>query len=482
MMPTKGSKHWSARMVLRRAIEVVRNEGIAALWFKVLGETVYRRAIVIERRLEEPIDDVAARVPVVLGLLDEKQIEEYVRLRPEADPREVLRRLREGQLCHTASHDGRLVYVSWASMRRAWIEYLEREIELAPEEVYSYEVFAAPEFRGTGIMAATGVFRLRYFRDRGYRRIIAVVMPENKRAFRAFVKLGYRSCGTMGYVRIGPWRREFSRTHTRHTGDDPNWGGSLTQVQREGHYLDPFLARLKKEAHAQLIERWGGVPRQGLTLKTDLFEEATGVDAFLQGRSNADRVVGMDVSPTVVLCAKEREPLARQLAADVRDLPFAASSFALVISPSTLDHFADGADLARSLGELARVLTPGGRLIITLDNPQNVLDPLLRLANRLGWLPFYVGQTLTIRELCHALESIGLTVSDTTAILHNPRLAAVALKMLANRIGWRPLTGWVERALVAAQRLGDTRLRYWTGSFIAALAVRPEEGHGKLAD
>ena len=59
--------------------------------------------------------------------------------------------------------------------------------------------------------------------------------------------------------------------------------------------------------------------------------------------------------------------------ADVRSLPFAEASFGVVFSGSTLDHFESAADIQRSLGELYRVLRPGGTLILTLDNPANPL-------------------------------------------------------------------------------------------------------------
>jgi ubiquinone/menaquinone biosynthesis C-methylase UbiE len=45
-------------------------------------------------------------------------------------------------------------------------------------------------------------------------------------------------------------------------------------------------------------------------------------------------------------------------------LLFAGNAFALIVSPSTLDYFPD----PRSLREPARVLEPGGRFIILLDN------------------------------------------------------------------------------------------------------------------
>jgi SAM-dependent methyltransferase len=158
--------------------------------------------------------------------------------------------------------------------------------------------------------------------------------------------------------------------------------------------------------------------------------------------------------------------------ADVRKLPFADGAFALVVSTSTLDHFADPEDLGRSLRELARILEPGGRLVITLDNRQNIFDPLLRLAARAGATPYTLGRSYSASRLRSELEGAGFTVRETTAILHNPRLVAVAAVMIARRLGWGPLTRLVQRSLLAAQRLQTSRFRYYTGSFVAAHAVR----------
>ncbi|MGH9420265.1 MAG: class I SAM-dependent methyltransferase, partial [Thermoanaerobaculia bacterium] len=174
------------------------------------------------------------------------------------------------------------------------------------------------------------------------------------------------------------------------------WDRSFCDLDTRGHYLDSFFADLKRTAYLALINRWGGVPLHGRVLKTDLFEEAMGPDAFLLelGKSPG-LLIGMDVSSEGVDRAKchDAQKRARYVLSDARSLPFKDGSLDLIVSPSTLDHFADAGDLGKSLREIRRVLSPNGRLIITLDNRQNISDPLLRLANRLGMVPFFLGRS-----------------------------------------------------------------------------------------
>jgi SAM-dependent methyltransferase/ribosomal protein S18 acetylase RimI-like enzyme len=474
---------WTLLRVRRRAAEVIREEGIASLWFKVLGEILYRRAVLLERPLDEPILPVSSRVPVDIGLLSETQIDDYCSFRPEADPAQVRQRLEEGQRCFVARHEGRIVHACWTTDRQVRIDYLDREIQLAPDEVYAYDSFTSPGYRGQSIAAARSAWMAQHFKDAGYRRLMAIIMPENRAAFRPPEKVGYRPIALMGYVKLGPWRRDFCRLRQGAVppGGPPSrhgsayWDRVAGEMSTRSHYMDPFLGEMKRQAHLGLIRRWGGVPAAGWVLKTDLFEEAMGPDAILDDLSPGNgAIVGIDISPAIAGQALRRDSSrqATYVAADVRCLPFVGGSFSLIVSPSTLDHFADPSDLGRSLRELRRVLEPAGQLIVTLDNRQNILDFLFRLVARWGWVRYYVGRSYPVAALREELETAGLRVQDTTAILHNPRLMAVAAVTLANALGWRPFTALVHRALTAAQRLEKTRWRYRTGSFVAARATR----------
>ena len=92
------------------------------------------------------------------------------------------------------------------------------------------------------------------------------------------------------------------------------------------------------------------MPATGRVLKTDLFEEALGPDAFLTDLSRGGVVVGMDVSAVLAGRAQGQDTgrLSHYVVADTRRLPFAGNTFALIVSPSMLDHFSDPRDLGCS--------------------------------------------------------------------------------------------------------------------------------------
>jgi SAM-dependent methyltransferase len=253
------------------------------------------------------------------------------------------------------------------------------------------------------------------------------------------------------------------------------WDDAARCLGAKTHYPDPFLGELKCRVYGELLARWKGILPAGRVLKTDLFEEATGPHGLLnEVASHGAFMVGMDISLVSVRKAQIRDVgrQSRYVVADVRHPPFFDGAFSLVFSPSTLDHFSDPKDLGRSLQNLAKILEHRGHLIVTLDNRQNIFDPLLRIAIRLGLTPFFIGKSYSVRQLRSELEAAGMKVEDTTAILHNPRLLAVAAVWLTHQLRWRWLISRVRSALRSAQALEGTRLRYLTGSFVAANAVR----------
>lgn len=234
-----------------------------------------------------------------------------------------------------------------------------------------------------------------------------------------------------------------------------------------------------------LLARWGG---EGIEsdrpdlLKTDLFDEVAsqGIVPWLLGCGAT--VCGIDVAPAIVAAAAARNPGLQAVVADARSLPFPDGSFDTVFSGSTLDHFDSVDDIRVALVELRRVLRPGGRLILTMDNPANPLigvrnGPLLPVLRRVGIVPYQVGATLGPRALAAAVRDAGFEIVEATAVMHCPRALAVPLAGLVDRLPEACRRGFM-RCLAACERLESLPTRWLTGHYVAihAVAREPEAG------
>ena len=186
---------WTLRSICERAWDVLRAEGLTSLWFKMLGETLYRRLILFQLSLSHYEAVLPPGLPVTLGLLSEDDVDEFADYRPDRDAQEVRQRLESGQWCFLARHEGSIVHAGWAVAHRARVEYLSCTIDLSPNEIYVYESHTVSEYRGRGLAPAQRSFAAHFFRDLGYRRMLAAVMPENRPAFRPMEKARKKKTG-----------------------------------------------------------------------------------------------------------------------------------------------------------------------------------------------------------------------------------------------------------------------------------------------
>jgi len=265
------------------------------------------------------------------------------------------------------------------------------------------------------------------------------------------------------------------------TGQQDYWDsvGSDWQRRQPHRLWREFTDRQQIRLLTRWTSGWIGGGIQPDLLKTDLFDEVANQGIVPWLLASGANVTGIDVAPAIVAEAEARNPGMEAVVADVRSLPFAEASFDVVFSGSTLDHFESAADIQRSLGELRRVLRPGGTLILTLDNPANPLvwlrnGPLLRLLRRIGIVPYEVGATLGPRSLERAVQAAGFDVVEMTAVMHCPRAIAVALAGTLELLSRSWQEGFL-RHLQAWERLERWATRWLTGHYVAVHAVAPRE-------
>lgn len=111
----------------------------------------------------------------------------------------------------------------------------------------------------------------------------------------------------------------------------------------------------------------GGTPAVELA---DLCEHFTAVDFSSRGLEEADKAL----VKTGVAFDVQR--------ADICDLPFAAASFDAVYSAHVLYHIPSATAQAAAIGEMIRVVRPGGVIVLVVANPRPLASPA-RLLRRL---------------------------------------------------------------------------------------------------
>jgi ubiquinone/menaquinone biosynthesis C-methylase UbiE len=124
--------------------------------------------------------------------------------------------------------------------------------------------------------------------------------------------------------------------------------------------------------------------------------------------------------------ALEQAPLAKVVQAPVEALPFEDASFDAVVSTLVLCGVDDQ---AHALGEVRRVLRPGGRLLF-IEHVRSDDDPkLARFQDRINWLNHFLVDCDCNRRTLTAIEVQGFTVSrvERTELPKAPKFTRPAI-------------------------------------------------------
>jgi len=197
---------WTLRSIMRRVVEILREDGPRVLFWKVLGETVFRRVRCFERSLCDPIPPASPIPGVTVEEVPPDRWREFQHALPGTSLEEIEGRLGRGDRCFIACLQGRVVHLRWVAVEKAWCEELGAEIPLARKAVYPHKSFTVPEMRRLGLATEVSKFCLHSLRQAGFQRMIAVVDAENQAGLRAVEKAGYHPTGWLAVLRLGPWR------------------------------------------------------------------------------------------------------------------------------------------------------------------------------------------------------------------------------------------------------------------------------------
>jgi hypothetical protein len=177
------------------------------LWMKIFT-TFYRRVTVSVAALDVSPPLASSNMAIKVELLRPEMIDAYVRFRP-SQSREASQRFALGHMVGVAWYDDRIVSAAWMATGRIHIPYLNCDIVLPSDVIYTYDAYTLSEYRGNHIARARSAQLGLEFLRRGFRRSVSIVAVENRSALRSALKAGYRVVGTHSFLRLGPLQRRW---------------------------------------------------------------------------------------------------------------------------------------------------------------------------------------------------------------------------------------------------------------------------------
>lgn len=167
-------------------------------------------------------------------------------------------------------------------------------------------------------------------------------------------------------------------------------------------------------------------------------------------------VTGVDADPRMLAAAQERARLARApvnlIGADAQALPFKTGTFDVIVAITVLCFAPDAEQL---LGEMARVLRPGGRMIIGELGRYSAWAAKRRISARFGSSTWRSAVFRSAGELKHLVGRAKLDVIAVRGAIFYPPCGACA-RWLA------PIDAWLgRRTLIGA-------------AFLAVSAIKPD--------
>jgi len=206
-------------MVVNAASERLMSSGVEADhsgakwrgWVTLLAiralTTFYRRMILMVRPLDATLPVISSQLPVTFEMVSERDLPAYERFRPEQGVTSIRGCLARGDRCFAAYYEGRIVHAVQVATGDVYVPYLRRRLILQPGDVYSYDSFTLPGYRGYRLAPARAVYVMHYYQQEGYQRMVCLIARENTAGRHVMQKLGYQALGLYSYLRICPWQR-----------------------------------------------------------------------------------------------------------------------------------------------------------------------------------------------------------------------------------------------------------------------------------
>jgi len=189
-----------------RAWTQLRQGGAAGFaWAALRSLGIHRQFLLTTGAGDAPAG--SSSLPLDCARLGSDEIGEYLAFRPDQAHDAIHRRLRDGDECFVARHEGRLVAAIWTARGSVWLDFLAHRLWLAEGVYFNHDLFVSADLRGKRVADTLTEFRSAALREAGFVRRVALYERENHASTRRSLRRENRVIARLECLRLGPWQR-----------------------------------------------------------------------------------------------------------------------------------------------------------------------------------------------------------------------------------------------------------------------------------
>ena len=162
----------------------------------------WRREIIAERSLEEPIEEIEPRIKVTIRQATENDLGEFKGIVSESKLKLFKERFEKGRICFIALDGERAVSFAWISSENEYESNCRVEVKLNEGEGYLFDYYVSDEYRQGGIYTSLLAKTLEYLQNRGYQTAWAFVSSNNIPVRKAWRRIGFEGKRTVTLITL----------------------------------------------------------------------------------------------------------------------------------------------------------------------------------------------------------------------------------------------------------------------------------------
>jgi GNAT superfamily N-acetyltransferase len=153
-------------------------------------------------QLSRSIPEVEAGADAEYSFLDNNSGEKTASLVSLVGKDIVKARFNQGEVCGVAWSNSKVVSYCWLAFKQAEVGEINRIIKLSDKELYLYDAFTLPDYRGRGLFPALLTAILGFARSKSYSRALIFSNSRNRPSLRGIEKAGFSLFQSIHFLKL----------------------------------------------------------------------------------------------------------------------------------------------------------------------------------------------------------------------------------------------------------------------------------------